>query len=231
MGGGHQKKANLRQWLLGEWVAVHICGCPASDKRDKCERRPFADGRRWGEEQETKERARAIEEKKGSVRAKESPRTKFPKLSSRVTDQRVEFGSISVPTVRRSKSNALSFPVPPSSPPVQSGASGVAPSSVGALIGEDLWTMAVQCSTLNAENCEFMLDTGSEEYVFNPGFPPRGKVLSQPLGMRPPMLVRLGNQDMKLCGPSGAANCRVALQFGTVSKNVLCDGEMIDAGK
>ena len=90
--------------------------------------------------------------------------------------------------------------------------------------------MAVQCSTLNAENCEFMFDTGSEEYVFNPGFPPRGKVLSQPLGMRPPMLVRLGNQDMKLCGPSGAANCRVALQIGTVSKNVLCDGEMIDAG-
>ena len=44
------------------------------------------------------------------------------------------------------------------------------------------------------------------------------------------MLVRVGTLDMKLGGPSGAANCRVAPQARTVSENILSAGYMIDVG-
>ena len=55
-------------------------------------------------------------------------------------------------------------------------------------------------------------------------------MLNQPLGMRSAMLVRVGTLDMELGGPSGATNCRVALQARTVSENVLSAGNMIDVG-
>ena len=36
--------------------------------------------------------------------------------------------------------------------------------------------------------------------------------------------------DIELGGPSSSANCRVALQVGTVAKNVLFVGKMIASG-
>ena len=67
--------------------------------------------------------------------------------------------------------NALSVPVTPSSPPVQSSASSAAPSSVAAFTWEDLRMMAVPSFSFNVENGESScLDTGSEEHVCNPDF-------------------------------------------------------------
>ena len=75
--------------------------------------------------------------------------------------------------------NALSVSVTPSSPPVQSSASCVAPSSVGALTREEIWMMAVQSSILNVKNGESSwLDMGSEEHVCDPNFPKRQYVVS-----------------------------------------------------
>ena len=77
--------------------------------------------------------------------------------------------------------NAVSVLVMPSSPPVQSSASSVAPSSVAALTLEDLRMMAVPFFLSNVENGESScLDTGSEEHVCNPDFSSSSSVLSHP---------------------------------------------------
>ena len=131
-------------------------------------------------EQKTKEKARVIEDVKGMARAQESPRLvkerearNFVGRSGEPSDgQRVEPGDTNAPTLPQKHVNALSVPVTPSYPPVQSSASCVAPSYVGALTREDFWIMAVQSFTLNVENGESScLDTGSEEHVCNPDFP------------------------------------------------------------
>ena len=111
----------------------------------------------------------------------------------------------------------------PSSPPVQSSASSVAPSSVGALTREDLWIMAVQSSTLNVDNGESScLDTGSEEHVCDHDFSSRGIVLSHPRSEMRDISENVINKfgtnklDIKLGPPSGAATCRFALHVGRV---------------
>ena len=152
---------------------------------------------------ETKERAKATEETKVRARMKERPRlVKEGKQEVFDSSSRPLFEVWSLGTHERTKCpqkqvNAVSVAVMPASPPVQSSASR------GCLI--------------------FCLCVKIPEHACNRDFSLRGTVLSQPRCVMGDVSGNVINNsgtntlDIKLGGPSSQANCRVALQVGTVA--------------
>ena len=182
-----------------------------------------------GGEQGTEERARAIEERKESPRLVPMFSNRVPRSLINVRNWATQACQLHAETRQCSQFSCDTI-ITASSIRYQQCC------SIFCRCVDDLWIMTVLSSKWSAEYSELMLDKGSEEHVCSPAFLPRGRVLSQLLGVMRPISGNVINNfdtstlDMKIGGPSSSAHCHVLLHAGTVVKCFISVGKMIDSG-